>query len=62
MRIRRDRIEETSGKTDTRIGQNYLLRRLISLSGYARGDTDVERRAATRHKLLLRSDRRFNAS
>src|SRR5829696_8532952 len=44
MRIRGDRIEETSGKTDTRIGQDYLLRRLTSPSGYVRSNPDVERR------------------
>src|ERR671910_2128170 len=35
--MRGDRIEETSGETDTHTGANYPLRRLTSLSGYVHG-------------------------
>src|SRR5688572_7792043 len=47
VRIRRDRIGETSSETDTHIGQDYLLRRLTSLPGYVSIDLDVELRAVS---------------
>jgi hypothetical protein len=34
---------ETSGETDTHVRHDYLLKRLMTLSGYVRSDLDVER-------------------